>query len=98
MHIEREFYESRMDKIFANQSTWKHRTLRTIFDPFSHEWTQTTPEEKVEIITTLELKGESLFKLIHDYKKRYKENQREDISNSVEQALIELLSYAVKKV
>lgn len=98
MNVERDYYEARMDTIFANQSTWEHRTLRTVFDPFSHEWKQTTPEEKVEIITTLELKGESLYMLIQAYKERYKEIEREDIVYSVEQALIELLTFAVKKV
>ena len=96
MHTEREYYEKRMDKIFANESIWQHRTLRTIFDPFSHEWTQTTAEEKIAIIKTIEVNGESLVRLIHDYKERYEEKQRLDISDAVEQALVELLSYAVK--
>lgn len=39
----------RMDRIFK-APMWKHRTLRTIFDPFSSEWKETSMDKKVQIL------------------------------------------------
>ncbi|GIV43791.1 MAG: hypothetical protein KatS3mg035_0914 [Bacteroidia bacterium] len=46
-------YEARLDKIFGNGSMWKHRSFRTILDPFSHEWSYTNYKEKIEILEKL---------------------------------------------
>ena len=92
------FYEARLDRIFGKGSMWKHRTLRTIFDPYSSEWSETNFEKKVEILEKAIAAGEDLEVLISDYKDRYLEQNRKDIANSVEDALIALLAYKLKKV
>lgn len=43
-------YQQKIDKIFGKGSLWKHRTLRTLFDPNSSEYNQTTMEKKLEIL------------------------------------------------
>lgn len=39
-------YQEKLDKIFGKGSLWKHRTLRTLFDPNSSEYNQTTMDKK----------------------------------------------------
>ena len=89
-------YEDRMDKIFAHGQLWKHRTLRTIFDPGSSEWDNTTMDQKIEITKKIVCSGEDLYDLIFDYKDRYLEQDRRDISGRVTESVILLLSYNLK--
>ena len=41
-------YQEIVDEIFG--SLYRHRTLRTLFDPNSSEWSDTTIEKKLEIL------------------------------------------------
>ena len=41
-------YQSLMDEIFG--ANYKHRTLRTVFDPYSNEWSETNVDEKKSIL------------------------------------------------
>jgi len=91
------FYEARLDKIFGNGSMWKHRTFRTILDPFSSEWNGTDYNKKIEILEKVVAAGEDLEMLISEYKERYDEQNRKDISSSVESALTKLLQYRLTK-
>jgi len=91
------YYEARLDKIFAKGHLWQHRTFRTILDPFSSEWNETIFEKKIEILEKIVQSGENLKFLIHDYKKRYIEQNRRDIAVSVEDALISLLQFNLAK-
>lgn len=97
MDKEDNYYESRMDKIFGKSSFWKHRTLRTIFDPFSSEWADTDFFKKKQILRQIIESGEDLEQLIWEYKERYEEQKRKDIANSVEDALIRLLVSELKE-
>ena len=97
MEEDEDFYEARLDKIFAHGGFWEHRTFRTILDPFSHEWSETDFDKKLEILEKVISAGEDFSGLIMDYKLRYDEQNRRDISRSVEQALIDLLQYSLKK-
>ena len=90
-------YESRMDKLFAHGNLWKHRTLRTVFDPSSSEYSETTIDQKYDILKKAVDNGEKLRVLIHDYKFRYLEQNRRDIAFEVENALIILLDYQFKQ-
>ena len=94
---EENFYEARLDRIFAKGSIWQHRTLRTVFDPYSSEWNETDFEKKVEILERVIEAGEDLEGLIMEYKLRYNDQNRKDIANSVEDALAALLGYKLKK-
>jgi hypothetical protein len=91
------FYEARLDKIFGKGSLWKYRSFRTIFDPFSSEWNETDYDKKIEILERVIEAGEYLEILISDYKERYDEQNRNDISSSVESALTKLLQYRLTK-
>jgi hypothetical protein len=97
MKEDNDFYEARLDKIFTKGALWNHRTFRTIFDPFSSEWNDTNYDKKIQILEKVVASGEDLHELIIDYKQRYNEQNRHDISGSVEYALIELLKYRLKK-
>lgn len=93
MKDENNWYEARLDKIFTNGALWKHRTFRTILDPLSSEWNETDFDKKLEILERVVASGEKLSVLIRDYKRRYNEQDRRDITLAVENALIMLLQY-----
>lgn len=95
--MEEDYYEARMDELFGKGTMWNHRTLRTVFDPLSSEWEKTSIIRKCEIIETCIQGGENLSDLIMDYKMRYREQNRSDIANSVESALIAILTYKFNK-
>jgi hypothetical protein len=85
-------YQEIIDEIFG--SLYKHRTLRTLFDPNSSEWNDTTIEKKVEILKTiLESKKINLDKLIFGYKHFYSTelSNKGHVLNSLEDGLIILL-------
>ena len=87
------FYEARLDKIFGKGLMWNHRTFRTILDPYSSEWNETNFNKKLEILKTVVQSGEDLEILISDYKERYNEQNRKDITSCVESALTQLLQF-----
>jgi hypothetical protein len=89
-------YESRMDRIFTEGYLWKHRTLRTIFDRPSSEWSHTTIDQKIKILKKIVASGEKLHMLIADYKIRYLEQNRRDIAIEAETALAILLEYQLQ--
>lgn len=93
MANEEDFYEARLDKIFSKGSMWQHRTLRTVFDLYSTEYHETDMNKKLEILQRIVEAGESLNGIIDEYKERYDENGRNDISRCVEAAVIGLLEY-----
>jgi hypothetical protein len=93
---ELEYYEARMDMIFAKGNLWKHRTLRTVFDPPSSEWSYTTMHEKVAILKKIVENGENLYNLIDDYKDRYIEQNRRDIANETGNALAFIIEHILK--
>ncbi len=90
-------YQETVDEIFGPM--YKHRTLRTIFDPESAEYDLTSIEEKIEILRRLlESKKIDLNSLILKYKFYYsKELKKEHVSNSIERGLIILLSEILNK-
>ena len=90
-------YEARMDNLFGNGSIWRHRTLRTLFDPYSEEWKNTDLDEKVQILRSITASEESFLGLIYQFKDRYEENGRIDISSSVEVSLAMIIEYQLKR-
>ena len=91
-----EDYEARMDMIFTNGHLWKHRTLRTVFDPPSSEWGNTTMYQKAAILKKIVENGENLYELIFDYKDRYIEQNRRDIANETGNALAHIIDHILK--
>ena len=85
-------YQEKIDKIFGKGSLWKHRTLRTLFDPFSSEYEQTTMDRKVEILQTIIDNKISLTTLIQEYKDFYHEENKRNVVDAVEVGLTNLLA------
>lgn len=69
-------YQEKIDKIFGKGSLWKHRTLRTLFDPYSSEYNDTTLDRKLEILKTIRENKIDLNELINDYKEFYTEENK----------------------
>ena len=89
-------YQEIVDEIFGSQ--YKHRTLRTIFDPNSSEWNDTTIEKKLKILKKiLESKKINLEKLINAYKNFYTKelSNKGHVINSLEDGLLILLQNAL---
>lgn len=91
-------YQQKIDKIFAKGDLWKHRTLRTLFDPFSSEYDQTTMDKKVEILKTILDNNISLTDLIQEYKEFYFEENKRNVVDAVEDGLVNLLAKAMKSL
>lgn len=89
-------YQEQIDEIFG--SMYKHRTLRTLFDPGSSEYELTSMEEKIEILKKI-LKSNKidLGSLIYKYKHYYtNELNKKHVSDSTERGLIILLENILK--
>ena len=89
-------YQSLMDEIFG--SNYKHRTLRTVFDPYSDEWSETNVDEKKAILKKiLESKKITLNELIRSYKlyHLYEPTYIKHVAESVEDSLILLLEESI---
>lgn len=96
MEDEENYYERKLDKLFGKGSLWKYRTFRTVLDPYSSEWEQTTIEQKLNYLELLIKSGENLTEFINEYEDRYIEQNRKDIALSVKDALGVLLQYKLK--
>jgi len=63
-------YQEIVDEVFG--SMYRHRTLRTLFDPNSSEWNDTTTNKKLKILKKLLDSGKiSLDEIIIGYKHFY---------------------------
>lgn len=89
-------YQEKCDQIFANGNLWKHRTLRTIFDPYSSEYEKTNSDEKIEILKTILKNKIELNELIMEYKDFYYDENKHNVVDSVEDGLLNLLSKSLK--
>lgn len=65
-------YQEKVDEVFERQKM-SNRTLRTLFDCFSHEWEETSFEKKEELLMKLYLSNQTLEFYIEGYKKFYTE-------------------------
>jgi hypothetical protein len=84
-------YQQKLDKIFGKGSSWKHRTLRTLFDPYSSEYNQTTMDKKLEILKTIKDNGIDLTELLNDYKEFYTEENKIHVVDVADEGLEILL-------
>jgi len=81
-------YQEQLDKIFANGNMWQHRTLRTVFDPYSSEYGNTKMSEKIEILKKIKANGIDLQDVITQYKHFYIEEGKADAAKDVESGLV----------
>ena len=80
-------------------SNFKHKTLRTIFDYRSQEWTETSLEEKLQILKSLlDHNGVTLETLIIGYKHYYSSelSNKSHVIKSLEKSLEILLENALE--
>lgn len=89
-------YQEKLDKIFSKGGLWKHRTLRTVFDPYSSEWDDTTINKKIEILKLINENEIDLMELIDEYKLFYLDENKPHVIKSVEEGLKILLSKAIE--
>lgn len=83
-------YQQKLDKLFANGSLWQHRTFRTVFDPYSSEYDNTSMEQKVEYVRKCNENDLSLDELIEGYKEFYRAENKQNVIKSLEDGLIRL--------
>ena len=86
-------YQQKLDKIFANGSLWKHRTLRTLFDPFSSEWENTSIDKKLEILKTIKENNIDIDQLLLEYKEFYTEENKIHVVDVADEGLKKLLQF-----
>lgn len=89
-------YQEQLDKIFATGGLWKHRTLRTLFDPFSMEYDNTTMDKKLEILKIIKDNNINFSTLIQGYKDFYLEENKPNVIKSLENGLVILLENSIK--
>jgi hypothetical protein len=85
-------YSERIDEIFKT-NLYRHRTLRTIFDPFASEWDDTTMDKKVEILKKITAAGEDLEDIMLEYQLYYKEINKPHAAKNAEAGLAKILQY-----
>ena len=84
-----------VDKAMGHEM-YAHRTLRTCLDPGSSEWEETDMETKLTILKKVsEVKDLGLI-LIY-YKAYYSEMNKDYVSKNVENGLLAMLLYEIKK-
>lgn len=89
-------YQQKLDKIFGKGSLWKHRTLRTLFDPNSSEYNQTTMDKKLEILNAIRENKIDLNELIDEYKEFYTEENKIHVVDVADEGLEILLKAETK--
>ena len=90
-------YQEIVDEVFG--SMYAHRTLRTLFDPGSYEWDETTIENKITILKTILASNKiSLDQILRGYKHYYSHEltNKVHVLNSLQDGLSILLNYTLK--
>lgn len=90
-------YQDIVDKVFGTM--YKHRTLRTLFDPHSTEWDHTTIDEKIGILKQLlGSKITTLQEVLNGYKHFYKHelSGKGHVAESLPDGLAILLAHSLK--
>jgi hypothetical protein len=84
-------YQEKIDKIFGKGNLWKHRTLRTLFDPYSSEYNDTTLDRKLEILKTIKDNKIDLKELLDEYKEFYTEENKIHVVDVANEGLERLI-------
>jgi len=90
-------YQDIVDEVFG--SMCRHRTLRTLFDPNSSEWDETTVENKIEILKKLLASNKvTLDEILNGYKHFYQHelSNKGHVINSLQDGLAILLTNSLK--
>ena len=90
-------YQDIVDEVFG--STYRHRTLRTLFDPNSFEWSETTIDKKLEILKILLHSNKAtLDEILNGYKHFYQHelSNKGHVLDSLQEGLSILLTNSIK--
>jgi hypothetical protein len=91
-------YMEEMDKLFAPPGTnWEHRTLRTIFDPISSEWGDTTKDEKMVILDKIIKNNSDLWTLGCQYQDYYNSIGNKEVAGDINMGYAALLELFFNK-
>ena len=93
----KEHYQDIVDEVFG--SMYQHRTLRTVFDPNSSEWDETTIDKKLEILKKILASNKAtLDEILHVYKHFYHHelSNKGHVINSLQDGLSILLTNSLK--
>ena len=85
-------YQQKLDDIFGNGKLWKHRTMRTVFDPYSAEYNQTSIKKKLEIVKIITSNNIEITDLIREYKTFYRKENKQNVIDSLEEGILILFS------
>ena len=92
------YYQEIADQVLGKYSP--HRTLRTVFDYLSHEWSQTTIDEKLNILKKMLDTGDiTLGHILLEYRHYYTEEltNKAYVVDAIEESLEILLEHSIKK-
>ena len=89
-------YQEKIDKLFAKGNLWKHRTLRTLFNPNSSEYNETIMDKKVEILKIIIENKIDLSELIQEYKEFYTKENKIHVVDCADEGLEILMKYITK--
>ena len=90
-------YQNIVDEVFG--SMYRHRTLRTLFDPNSSEWDKTDIDKKLEILKKLlDVSKITLDEILKGYKHfyQYELDNKGHVLNSLQDGLAILLTNSLK--
>lgn len=93
----KEHYQDIVDEVFG--SMYRHRTLRTLFDPNSSEWGDTTIDNKLEILKKLlDSNKMTLDEILNGYKHFYLNElaNKGHVLSSLQDSLAILLTNSIK--
>lgn len=74
-----------------------HRTLRSCLDPGSNEWSETSMDKRIEVLTKVVNKGNDLQTVLLHYKMSYQEMNKPHVVDNLNNGLAELLEYLLTK-
>ena len=92
-------YQEIVDEIIGAYSP--HRTLRTLFDPGSFEWNETTMDKKLELLKTILATGKiTLLEIVEGYHYYYKHelSGKPYVADALKDGLAILLESALKSM
>lgn len=93
----RKHYQEVVDEVLG--SMYRHRTLRTLFDPSSSEWNQTSIDKKIEILKKILNSNKiTLDEILNGYKHFYQNElaNKGHVLNSLQDGLSILLTNSLK--
>lgn len=87
-------YQERVAKVLG---TRQHSSLRTCFDPYAHEWSETTLSEKYLILSRCVNSGLNIEYLVRGYRDEYTKIKGSYAVEDLDLALAQILNHVILK-